>query len=157
MSQGSHRPPMSSQRPGRTTPSVDYRTVAAAAPREYPSIAQESLPWSSNPPTHSRNASTASYQPYQPTRPRDGRESAMASLPPREYPHQEQAEEDEEDEEEADRNIIQIAYVRRMTQESTPAGPYGSFYEGVGQDDAAYAPLTAATVNPPRPYSPRHV
>ncbi|KAG9324066.1 hypothetical protein KVV02_003992 [Mortierella alpina] len=146
-SQGSQRPPISSKRPGRNTPSVDYR----AGPREYPSIAQESLNWS-----HSRNASTASHLPYQPTRPRDGRESAMAH--PSRDQHQEHDAEDEE-QEEADRNIIHIAYVRRMTQEGAvaAAGPYGSFYEGVGQDDAAYAPTMATANTPLRPYSPRHV
>ncbi|KAF9573341.1 hypothetical protein EC968_008609 [Mortierella alpina] len=157
ISQGSsQRPPVSSKRPGRNTPSADHHR---AAPREYPAIAQETLNWS-NHSSLSRNGSTASYLPYQqPTRPvRDGRESAMAS-PPREY-HQEH---DEEDEEEADRNIIHIAYVRRMTQESataataTAAGPYGSFYDGVGLEDAAYAPTTATVNTPSRPYSPRHV
>lgn len=146
-SQGSHRPPISSKRPGRNTPSVvDYR----ATPREYPSIAQESLNWS-NHQTHSRNTSTASHLPYQQTRSRDGRESAMANPPRRDYQH----EHDEEDEE-GDRNIIQIAYVRRMTQDGG-VGPYGSFYEGVGQDDAASAAAPTAAADTPRPYSPRHV
>ncbi|KAG0199720.1 hypothetical protein BGX28_007029 [Mortierella sp. GBA30] len=139
MSPDNQRPRITSNNPGRHTPSVDYRPA-----REFPSLDQVKWSRQSNTP-HAPSAPSNLYP--QPVHPRDGRDSAMAAAaaPLHAVDH----------DDDGDQSIIHIGYVRRMTQDNVAAvvACHGSFYDGVGQDDAGYT--ATAVADTPRPYSPR--
>ncbi|KAF9170283.1 hypothetical protein BGX20_009171 [Mortierella sp. AD010] len=130
--------PKPSKNPSRNTPSaLEHRSG------DYPSLAQEATVWSQNQPDNiQRSFSSGSLRQHQMQRQQmdndmiSGMRAASAM-------GQRSASE------ESDREMIQIAYIRDMSQRANPTNT-NSFYEGV-QDHVSPSIPSAS-----RPYSPRH-
>ncbi|KAF9194626.1 hypothetical protein BGZ50_005989 [Haplosporangium sp. Z 11] len=122
-SQTSHRSNHSrSQRPtshGSQIPLKNIKQPIRSTSRDYGSLAQESVNWSSQPGSHSRTPSTDVSDTAKLTSIIQGRDS-----------------------DESDRSIIHTAYIRNV---GPGVGPHGSFYEGVDQEDAAITKAPNAT------------
>ncbi|KAG0252747.1 hypothetical protein BG011_006826 [Mortierella polycephala] len=123
-SQTSHRSNHSqSHRPtshGNQIPLKNIKQHIRSTSRDYGSLAQESVNWSSQSGPHSRTPSTSN-QTYPP----DVSDTAKltSTIQGR-------------DSDESDRSIIHTTYIRNA---DPGVGPYGSFYEGVSQEDGAIA------------------
>ncbi|KAG0366524.1 hypothetical protein BC939DRAFT_440584 [Gamsiella multidivaricata] len=143
-SQASQRPlvPKASKRGTRVAhSSMDFRPS-----RDYPSLAQEASNWDQS--NVSRSQSSGSSRPLrqqqqQPVYHDETANTARAASAMA-YPYQRTSLD-------SDREIIQIAYVRSMSEDNSAS--HSSFYEALGREaTAANASAAAAS----RPYSPRH-